>query len=404
MFSHNFLPSYPHRIAYLGAAVLVSGALLGGIVLAFLWSGPAIFPLEWGIKEEVQGSPSLDFSVGLKETSFPIPLPHISQELFFSVDSPRPDQTSIAPSVFVKIKKTGQFKRVVLPCNLYLEFIEGEKLRFSEGSSPFWLELNFSLSKKIEGKVFIETPAFEKMEAESFLALAQEPLIYDSHELREGSPFRLLSEAKWSGSDKFKEKYDNGALHQKIELSHSQWVDLKEGDWLVWTEDRWAKSSLEAAALRPIARIKSVQSKSLVLEGWEGDQYIHLALNHSNLPWKIKGEDLFNSIRIRSAKQISCMLEKQWLILKLGDWVLKNEGRWKILKKKEERDLYCAGKIFGELFVFEKIETKLGQKWIQGYLFSTDRSQMLWIDLPATIHGLKKGKNETDLRKGSSGR
>lgn len=77
------------------------------------------------------------------------------------------------------------------------------------------------------------------------------------------------------------------------------------------------------------------------------------------------------------------MLEKQCMVLKTGDWVFKTGGRWKILRKEQEREAYLNGKLFGELFVFEQIHAKQGQKMIQGRLFNSGRTQAVAIEMAA---------------------
>ena len=134
----------------------------------------------------------------------------------------------------------------------------------------------------------------------------------------------------------------------------------------------------------PVAHIQMYLGKALVLEGWDNDGHIRVSLNPaSGPPFKMRGEELFSSIRMRSEKQISCMLEKQCMVLRTGDWVLKTGGRWKVLRKKEERDAYINGKLFGELFVFDQISQKQGQKMIQGKLFNPGRTQVIAIELSA---------------------
>lgn len=404
MFSRNFLPSYPHKIAYLGVAILIAAALLSVGILTWMWPKSLNLVLEEKRGEAASQISPLSISLDLHVQSFPISAPKISNELICSFDCSRPDLPFLPSSMFVKIKKTSESKKVTLPCRLNLEFLDGEKLKFCDQASSFWVELNSSDGKKIEGKVFIETPLSEKIESESFCMQAQEPALDTSQDFLEFSPFRFLSEAKWLGNDKFREQYENGALYQSLEISSvqgSSLISLQEGDWLVWEDQRWSKKTLEDGKGLPIARIKGVQGKSLVLEGWEGDRHIYFGLHNNSVSQpKIKSEDFFTSVRIRSAKQISCMIEKQWLILKVGDWVLKTEGRWKVLKKKEERELYRVGSISGDLFVFEKVELKSGEKWIQGHLFSQDRSQSFFIQHLVPAHGMNKGKNELERPKG----
>lgn len=398
MLYETFLPSYPHRIAYLGVSVLLGGILLSIGFLSFFGSSetPSLKDI---VAVEERPAPSLSFSFRLNQPPFSFPMPRIAQELLFSFESSRPDEISLAPSVFVKIKKTSQSKQVFLPGRLYLECLDGEKLRFVDSPSLFWLELTMISPQKIEGKVFIETSLSEKIETENFIASSQEVSLQSGQDFSERSPFRVLSEGKWLGTDKFKEKYESGTLCQRIELGSSL-IDLQEEDWLIWAKDRWIKGSLADGAQKPIARMKAVQGKSLILEGWDGTGFICLGLSHhSASSFKMKGEELLSSIRVRSCKQISCMLEKQWMILKCGDWILKTEGRWKILRKQEEKELYREGKLSGELFVFEKIESKLGQKVIQGQLFHVDRSQVLPIELTVPIHGVRKTRQDEALRK-----
>ena len=80
-----------------------------------------------------------------------------------------------------------------------------------------------------------------------------------------------------------------------------------------------------------------------------------------------------SSLRIRSEKQVSCVIEKQSFILRLGDWVLKENGHWRILRKAEDKQQLLEGLRSGDLFILEKIDNK--QKNIKGKLFFANRTQ-----------------------------
>ena len=187
-------------------------------------------------------------------------------------------------------------------------------------------------------------------------------------------------------------------------ISNPELLELQDGDWIAWVDNRWQKiPSLEEGRNRPIARIAQRDGKSILIEGWEGDHHLRLSFNQTQmLPFKVKAEDLFASLRIRSEKQISCTLEKQCLILKTGDWVIKKENRWKILKKKEDRDALLCGKLVGELFVFEKIDMRGGQKFVQGLLFNVGRTQAAPIEMAVT--GQKKNREKNPFSSDKSGR
>ena len=190
-------------------------------------------------------------------------------------------------------------------------------------------------------------------------------------------------------------------------LSKVDLIELEEDQWIAWLDGRWKKiASLAEGKGRPIARFSfregPGQGRAIILEGWDLEGHIRLSLPQAQpLPFKAKGDELFSSVRIRSEKQISCMLEKQCLILRSGDWVFKGESRWKILRKKEEREAYLRGKWIGELFVFDRIEAKNGQKVVQGSLFNPGRSQVVPIEI--SVNAQRKGSQSKDsppLRKG----
>jgi len=385
-------PYYPERLLWTGAAVLGAGFAIGLGVLAFSMedSGPAA--VTHSVRDRsVKKKMDVAFSLGLKGSSLSFPLPRIESELTISFDLPRPDRNFKNPDLFIRCKQSSQSKRVSVPCRVDLQFTGG-KLGFADRESPFWLELSHVSDDRIEGVVRVDSVGDEVSEAERFYVAPQARPIQSAQEFAEGSPFRFLAEARWLGHDVFAEKYE-GVQTLRIALG-TQIVDLREKDWIIWDGAEWKKVGLGEKA-EAIARIESVDTKGLVLEGWDGETHVRLSLPPSAPSlFKVRGEDLFNSIRVRSEKQISCMIEKQCLILKSGDWVLKSGGRWKILRKREERDAYQSGKIGGELFVFEKIESKHGQKSIAGFLFNADKSQTVPVDMPANKQPARKEAKE----------
>lgn len=370
---------YPERIMWIGAAVL-SGALLLALPFFILLqvSEPLSFPVS-GKKENIAAFEPLTFSMGLGDKSPILPIPDLQGEMTFSFDPPRPVGVVDGNRLLVRMKKSGDSKRVVLPCRIDLEF-QGDKLRFSRGESSFWIDLALTQNAQIEGKGFINSLEGVRVDAGKFVVAGQDCPIQNAQEFPEGSPFRLLGDARWWGRDLFLGLMETG---ERLEIGMGDLLELKAGDWLVWKDQKWQKSDVPERDL-PVAHIQMYLGKALVLEGWDNDGHIRVSLNPaSGPPFKMRGEELFSSIRMRSEKQISCMLEKQCMVLRTGDWVLKTGGRWKVLRKKEERDAYINGKLFGELFVFDQISQKQGQKMIQGKLFNPGRTQVIAIELSA---------------------
>ncbi len=384
----NASPFRPERIVWICVGALGGVVLLSSPFLVRFGSRPLpLIEAEAGISSDPAEEP-ISFSLGLDEKSPTIPFPNLQGEILFSYDPPRPDGVSQSPCLRVRLKKTAQIRRVSLPCRLNLQYAPGEKLSFLEEESPFWVELSAAYGNQIEAKVYISSPHEEKIEAGGFLATPQEDGMQTPQEFPEKSPFRLLGEAHWWGPDLFLGRFQQSPPLHRLELggqANSCLIEVQEGEWLVWREGKWEKSAaLIDSQDKPIAKIHSASGKTLILEGWEGDNHILFSFSPApGVAFKMRGEDLFSSIRVRSKKQISCMMEKQCVILKTGDWVLKTNGRWKVLRRKEDREAYLNGKIVGELFVFDQIEAKQGQKMICGDLFNPGRTQLVPIQIAA---------------------
>lgn len=380
---------YPERIAWWGLAVLGLGVCVCLLVQS-KGEGSYSFSAKERRPKELPTSP-ITFSLGLQETGPVLPLPELQGEMTFSFDPPRPGMGIEGKRLLVRCKRSGESKRVVLPCRLDLEF-RGDRLGFAKEASIFWVDLSLNPGGLIEGKSWIQSEG-KRISAGKFSMMAQEAPLRSAQEFAEGSPFRILAEARWWGRDQF---LDAKEARERIEMGSEELVEFQEGEWLVWKGGKWEKASHPEAGFA-VAHIQSSSSKGLVLEGWDEEGHVRVQLNPAvGPPFKIRAEELISSIRIRSEKQISCMVEKQCMVLKTGDWVLKSGGRWKILRKKEERDAYANGKLCGELFVFEQISQRQGQKMIQGRLFNPGRTQVIPVELSAhsgRLKGSRKGKS-----------
>lgn len=403
-----FYPFHPERFLYTGMAIL-SGSLLALGSVFFAWQSASeplpYLPLSKKIAAAQEASP-LSFSLGLKSDLLSLALPSLESEISFFYDPARPDSSSELPPLSIRCTRSGNAKRVSLPSRVDLKY-DRDGLSFSETPSLFWAQLEPLGNSKIAVRIFLSDPGSQSVREGTFTATTEDPPVQTANEIPESSPFRILAEARWWGHDLFQEKYGGGVLSQRFELgsiSNSEFLEIQDGDWIAWIDGKWQKiPSLADGKNRPIARIAMREGKSLVLEGWEGDTHLRLSFNQTQmLPFKVKAEDLFASLRIRSEKQISCTLEKQCLILKMGDWVLKKENRWKILRKKEDREAFIKGKWVGELFVFEKIELRGGQKFVQGLLFNAGRSQAAPIEMAVT--GQRKNREKNPFSSNKPGR
>lgn len=392
----NFVFLGLERIPWLGSLTLILSMLpaLGlyfGIVAAQM-------PTVGGWEFVKESPPVIDIRLQLALADIVADNP---QELLsVSLDPPRPDAMIQGSCFLVCLNQSKQFKRVEVPSKLELEFRESGELQFSLSQEPrFWIDLHLGVSGALEASLFYRTPSGELVSQKSWIVTAQETPIQLAKELPEESPFRELGEARWGGADLFLEKYGTGGIFQRLEIGLAgQVLEFKEGDWIVFKESRWRPMArLEEAEGRPIARIKNKTPQDLEMEGWEGSSYIRLKLLPALLPaLKIRGEEFFTQLRVRSEKQISCAIDKQCLILKAGDWVLKADQRWKVLRKKEEKEAYVSGELQGDLFIFDRIETKGAGKSVCGHYFSIGRTQMAALDCPVQKRGgTHKGRGKS---------
>ncbi len=328
--------------------------------------------------------PRLDLKLALSNDFSALSIGNAKEQISFSVDPPRPDSKVKGSRLMIRLTQSKQIKRVELPAKLDFEFSSGI-LQFSDRSSRFWLNCSALSADEISAILFYETPEGEKVVSANWTSPLQETPIQSIEEFPEGSPFRELGEARVWGHDLFIEKYAGGETIHRLEVGPASKADLMDcslKDWLVFKEKRWQKisTSSEVEGL-PVAHLKSTSPQSVEIEGWEGTSHMRIKLPFAALaPLKMRGEELFTQLRVRSEKQVSCMFDKQCLILRPNDWVLKTQGKWRLLRKKEEKAAFLEGKLSGEIFVLDRIEAKAATKSIMGHYFSAGRSQVVPIE------------------------
>ena len=335
-------------------------------------------------KDRSASPPSLSIKLPLATDFSALSIGNAKAQLSFSVDPPRPGTEGGISRLMIRLNQSKQIKRVALPAKVDLEFTDS-LLRFSDKSSRFWLSCSGVSEGEISATLFYETPEGKDIPSASWVSFLQETPIQSVEEFAAETPFRELGESRWLGPDLFLEKYGEGSLVHRIEMgppSKAETIDCSYKEWLVFKDRKWEKTTdLKELEHLPIAHLKATSSGGLEIEGWEGSSHIRMKIAPAlQPPLKVKGEELFAQLRIRSEKQVSCMLDKQCLILRPNDWILKAQGRWKILRKKEERAAFLEGKLNGELFVLDKIEAKSAVKSISGHYFSAGRAQMVPIE------------------------
>ncbi|MBF8262990.1 MAG: hypothetical protein HW387_655 [Parachlamydiales bacterium] len=398
MLSQEYFTHYPSRLLWSGGGVLGAFVCVSIFLLLPVADQPEFpKPPRKSVQNTVTPATiSVDLASRLQRMLWD--LPSIEDEIFVSLSTPRPGTDRSELIAHVRLKSVQQSKRVVLPSRIYLCFNDKGVLNFQQEEGPFWIDLGLDDNEMVMVQAGIVNRGQEEKHAR-FSRCPDAAVLQKAEEFPAGSALRTLGEARWNGPDLLA-KLDSTEEKQRLEIASAALM-VGENDWIGWKGGRWAKiaSPFDARDLM-IAKIRAVTPQALEWDVWDSS-HTRLATPLQPIPVvHIKTDEWITAIRIRSDKQMSCSIEKQSVILRVGDWVLKDNGRWRVLRKAEERQQVLSGAKSGELFVLEKIDSK--QKSIKGKLFLANRSQMTPIETSAVSAKQDKKSLTRRVQRGKS--
>jgi hypothetical protein len=380
MLSQEYFTHYPSRLLWTGGSVLCLFVILSGSLLLPVAGQPA-FPLP-PRKTSGIAAPQTIVPLEIEKTDRGLiwEMPPIQDEMVISLSEPRPGLESLRSVAHVRLKTAQQSRRIPLPSRIYLCFNDQGVLCFQDEKGPFWVDLSCEAKDNLIASVMVVIDNVEVQQA-IFSRRADPTPLQKAEEFSSGSPQRILGEARWWGAD-LVSGLAASAPKQRLEIG-STVLELGESDWIAWTGGKWSKiDSPFVCRDMPIARIRSVTAQVLEWDVWDSSHTRFAAALQSAPAIHFKSEEWMSSLRIRSDKQVSCTIEKQSFILRQGDWVLKENGHWRVLRKPEDRQQLMEGFRTGDLFILEKIDNK--QKNIKGKLFFANRTQILAIEASAS--------------------
>lgn len=368
---------YPERMFRLGVGFLLAVFIAGIVIFEMVLHECSLSPLSFSKRTEVRNHPlALSFSLDLKQEPTSFLYPNVEGELALEMEKERPVGGKKSEKFWVKAKRSGAVRKVTLPSRIDLCY--RNSLGFSDEWSPFWAEIGVPHEGKSEVRVWAKSEKNEGELLHSFSLRVEEPVYRSATDFPEESPFRALAQGRFLGRDLLTLRYGSNACY-RIEVGKEEILSVREGDLLEFSEGKWNK--VENLVKESGVRVAICRDREIVLEGWKKEEYVRLLLALATPPpFKTKAEGLLSAVRIRSEKQISCMLEKQCLILQEGDWVIKGDLRWKILRKPEEKSSFLSHQTMGEILVFDGLIVKGGQKKVQASLFNFDHSQIFPIE------------------------
>jgi len=376
----RFFTLYPSRLLHTGAAVLSSFALLAGLMMTSLLAQPSL-PLPRKNGKWADPPPlSALLPHELQPRSFAFEAGVLAEQFLLALCPQRPDQASAAFRAYVKLKGSSEAKLFPLPSKIGLALNEQEDLMFSAEEEQFRLELSHDAEGNLAPLLFLDYEgSIQKIPLRKQPALPLQRL----EELPQEHAFQALTKARWLGTDLICRLEDKRV--QRIEIGTFV-LDLAEGDTIYWTDQRWVKIASSGDGIgNPLALVRTTSSQGVELDVWDasGERQFRIAvppIPPASGP-RAKPEEWFSALRVRSEKKISCVLEKQCLVLREQDWILKENGRWKVLRKAEEKQQLIQGKRSGDLIVLESIDTK--RRTVQGCLIQANRVHSSPIELIA---------------------
>jgi hypothetical protein len=324
----------------------------------------------------------ISFDLGKSYQPFSPSFDEALGQLEWSYDPVRPDWVEEKKLLTLRMKGSKELKKIKIPERIFVAFDEAGVLRTENLLENFWIDI-----KDSHFQFGAKAASGEIAQSDMMPIFLQELSARPFHEAAESSAFRALTDARFLGTDQFLLSLDPLNEVQRIEFGvkdKGEVLNLKKSDWLIFDQGSWKAGSLiDVKPDVPILRWVQKYGQYLELEGWDRDGSYHRFRWDLSPSSFVKKDDLFAQLKIRSEKQISCTIDQQYLILKPGDWALKVDQRWKVLRKKDEKDAFLQGQLIGELLFLERIEMKNGMKRAVGRLFSPTRTQVVSFESKA---------------------
>ncbi len=182
---------------------------------------------------------------------------------------------------------------------------------------------------------------------------------------------------------------DQNLKNHRLVLEDGKILYLQEGDFYLFQDGSWQKTdNLEKNCDLALLKISSCSSKELGLELWEKESRKFLTYKPQRTASKpqIK-EDFLQDLRLRTQHQTALKIDRQRLILKKGDLVVRKD-KWQLLKKPQINAKLLSFIHGNEFFVVEEITKKI----FKARFFNQDRTffQRLEKQLSKTNRARKK--------------
>lgn len=347
-------------------------------------------PSQFELKENVDVISSGMFSLsGKQRASFSL---EVFKELNVLAVSTRPDLLRSDPCIVLELNISGQKKTLTNGEIVFLDHEvsgdESSRLIFTNEKTPLCIRpLILDQSRTL-----IECTLEESVARNSLVMKRQDQEIVTlsenkSEERMAGLDYHhIISQGKFLGRDLLLEKYSGTALHS---LKNKSVIRFKEGrdasvqfvakgDFLKWENREWKATMLDDACKgKPIARIKTIGEEGTEIEIWDESGFgwgkIRLGKEYSK-PAGSKIENIFTTFRSKTHQQFSCLAGKRRILVREGDWLLKTQKGWRVIRRLSEIDGIINRSLNGELLIFDQVFQDENKLMIRGHWFDEARS------------------------------
>jgi hypothetical protein len=380
-----FLSSFYRHIRMLFFLLIM---IVGAFFLSFLFLGKSIVSLECKKIDliDYRQAPSLPEIFGSSLSTNPLNVDlcfkDLTDQMQVLLFEARPDDPKNTHYFEISLTPEGPSRIVNLNEIVYLKFHpETNGYEFSQKPTDFWF-IPSLFHEIIKLKFYAKYTDLNGLEIkkESEIDVIAQKNEKNLDLFQEDKDLLSLKEAKWLGADLFEERYGvfegKKIPKQRLFFNNAYICEVTEGNIIVNKDGIWQNNASGSQGCA-IAEVKVVTPKTLELDVWQKEGLNKQRIVYGSSPPASAlsiTDDFITEIRQRTLKQISCKLEKQRIIMKEKDVLLKKDGKWKISKLplKQEKEA-C------EVFVFESIENQASGKTFKGCLFNKDRTQMLKI-------------------------
>jgi hypothetical protein len=309
----------------------------------------------------------------------------------------------------IKLRESKQEKVVKFKEPVYLEVIN-DALSFAQKETKFFLIPQKEQNNKVFFKQIFDYDrnfiSSQTPNSKEFVVEVLDDDFSDMAEVKNCYYFKQLSQSRFLGTDEYLQLFEKDKkeskkhrLFLKGDVDYCCYID--KNDLLIYKDGIWQQANNDDnLSTYPLARVRSLGSKILEIEGWEvnnQNKYCFVILPLDVSPIKKTTESLFTNIKQRTKSQITCRVDKKYMILRVGDWLVCKNNTWKIIKTPSLKKEVLKDSNISQFFVFSNIEERSNQKFFKGYLFNSLRTESLLIELP--IAGVTKDHKTRIIKK-----